>query len=82
MYGQIIYVQRGLRGLTVEVSFYLFFSYCFLWGRFVRFVSTPAILERFVSIEREILQIGSSVEANELTQTHNKGILIKSSKCM
>ncbi|XP_021295055.1 uncharacterized protein LOC110424725 [Herrania umbratica] len=34
--------------------------------RFVRFVSTPAVLERFVSIEREILQIEGSVQANEL----------------
>ena len=30
------------------------------------FVSTPAILERFVIIEREILQIERSVQANEL----------------
>ncbi|XP_071724392.1 COP1-interacting protein 7-like, partial [Rutidosis leptorrhynchoides] len=29
---------------------------------FVRFVSTPAILERFVSLEREIFQIDSSVQ--------------------
>ncbi|XP_050286878.1 COP1-interacting protein 7 isoform X2 [Quercus robur] len=33
--------------------------------RFVRFVSTPAVLERFVSIEKEILQIESSVQVNE-----------------
>lgn len=33
--------------------------------RFVRFVSTPAVLERFVSIEREILQIESSVQLEE-----------------
>ncbi|KAK7246555.1 hypothetical protein RIF29_41424 [Crotalaria pallida] len=32
--------------------------------RFVRFVSTPAVLERFVSIENEILQIESSYQAN------------------
>ncbi|KAI4296673.1 hypothetical protein L6164_036614 [Bauhinia variegata] len=31
--------------------------------RFVRFVSTPAVLERFVIIEREILQIESSFQA-------------------
>ena len=30
------------------------------------FVSTPAVLERFVTIEREILQIERSVQANEL----------------
>ncbi|CAK7350651.1 unnamed protein product [Dovyalis caffra] len=39
--------------------------------RFVRFVSTPAVLERFVSLEREILQIEeSSVQANELSNTN------------
>ncbi|KAJ4977045.1 hypothetical protein NE237_002151 [Protea cynaroides] len=35
--------------------------------RFVRFVSTPEVLERFVTIEREILQIDSSVQSNELS---------------
>ncbi|KAK7302743.1 hypothetical protein RJT34_13639 [Clitoria ternatea] len=35
--------------------------------RFVRFVSTPAILERFVTIEKEILQIESSYHANALS---------------
>ncbi|OIT00444.1 PREDICTED: uncharacterized protein LOC109228956 [Nicotiana attenuata] len=33
--------------------------------RFVGFVSTPEILERFVTIEREITQIESSVQSNE-----------------
>lgn len=37
--------------------------------RFVRFVSTPEVLERFVTIEREILQIESSIQANELSNT-------------
>ncbi|KAJ6769785.1 CSL1 [Salix purpurea] len=42
--------------------------------RFVRFVSTPAVLERFVSLEREILQIEeSSVQANELSNTNVAG---------
>lgn len=31
----------------------------------MRFVSTPAVLERFVSIEKEILQIESSVQIEE-----------------
>ncbi|KAF5728022.1 hypothetical protein HS088_TW21G00164 [Tripterygium wilfordii] len=35
--------------------------------RFVRFVSTPELLERFVTIEREIDQIESSVQSNELS---------------
>nr|KYP62957.1 hypothetical protein KK1_017518 [Cajanus cajan] len=35
--------------------------------RFVRFVSTPAILERFVTIENEIRQIESSFQANTLS---------------
>ncbi|KAJ6885804.1 COP1-interacting protein 7-like [Populus alba x Populus x berolinensis] len=44
--------------------------------RFVRFVSTPAVLERFVSLEREILQIEeSSVQANELSNTNVAGQL-------
>ncbi|KAL8510320.1 hypothetical protein ACS0TY_017215 [Phlomoides rotata] len=33
--------------------------------RFVRFVSTPEVLERFVTTEREINQIESSIESNE-----------------
>ncbi|KAL9686917.1 hypothetical protein QQ045_031311 [Rhodiola kirilowii] len=33
--------------------------------RFVRFVSSPEILERFVSIENEIQQIESSIQSNE-----------------
>ncbi|KAJ6767144.1 CSL1 [Salix purpurea] len=44
--------------------------------RFVRFVSTPAVLERFVSLEREILQIEeSAVQANELSNTNVAGQL-------
>lgn len=35
----------------------------------MRFVSTPAVLERFVSIEKEILQIKISIHANELSDT-------------
>ncbi|KAL2589097.1 hypothetical protein AAZV13_13G209300 [Glycine max] len=37
--------------------------------RFVRFVSTPAILERFASLENEILQIESSFQANALSMS-------------
>ncbi|KAL7103592.1 hypothetical protein ACP275_08G189100 [Erythranthe tilingii] len=33
--------------------------------RFVRFVSTPEVLERFVTIEREIDQIETSIESND-----------------
>ncbi|KAJ6738121.1 CSL1 [Salix koriyanagi] len=44
--------------------------------RFVRFVSTPAVLERFVNLEREILQIEeSAVQANELSNTNVAGQL-------
>ncbi|KAL9392547.1 hypothetical protein Peur_016467 [Populus x canadensis] len=44
--------------------------------RFVRFVSTPAVLERFVSLERDILQIEeSAVHANELSNTNVAGQL-------
>ncbi|KAK4787027.1 hypothetical protein SAY86_010860 [Trapa natans] len=38
--------------------------------RFVRFVSTPEILERFITLEKEISQIESSVQANELEKAH------------
>ncbi|PNX70459.1 cop1-interacting protein 7, partial [Trifolium pratense] len=33
--------------------------------RFVRFVSTPEVLERFVTIEKEIVQIEGSVQSSE-----------------
>ncbi|GLT69370.1 hypothetical protein SLA2020_415270 [Shorea laevis] len=33
--------------------------------RFVRFVSTPEVLERFVTVEKEIEQIESSIQSNE-----------------
>ncbi|GAV89675.1 hypothetical protein CFOL_v3_33089 [Cephalotus follicularis] len=35
--------------------------------RFVRFISTPEVLERFVTLEREIEQIERSVQSNELS---------------
>lgn len=41
--------------------------------RFVRFVSTPEILERIVRIEREILQIDSSIQSNELPKLEGTG---------
>ncbi|XP_010473309.1 PREDICTED: uncharacterized protein LOC104752776 isoform X1 [Camelina sativa] len=34
--------------------------------RFVRFVNTPAIIERFATLEKEILQIEHSIQANEI----------------
>ncbi|KAK9152659.1 hypothetical protein Sjap_000139 [Stephania japonica] len=37
--------------------------------RFVRFVSTPEVLERFVTIEKEISQIECSVQSNELSDS-------------
>lgn len=43
--------------------------------RFVRFVSTPAVLERFVSIEKEIVQIEVSIHANESSNTDEPGQL-------
>ncbi|CAH8387341.1 unnamed protein product [Eruca vesicaria subsp. sativa] len=36
------------------------------FDRFVRFVNTPAIIERFVTLEKEILQIDHSIQANEI----------------
>lgn len=43
---------------------------CFEFCRFVRFVSTPAVLERFVSIEKEILQIEASIQGSEFSTTN------------
>ncbi|CAH2047849.1 unnamed protein product [Thlaspi arvense] len=36
------------------------------FDRFVRFVNTPAIIERFATLEKEILQIEHSIQANEI----------------
>ncbi|KAL1210778.1 COP1-interacting protein 7 [Cardamine amara subsp. amara] len=36
------------------------------FDRFVRFVNTPAIIERFATLEKEILQIENSIQVNEI----------------
>ncbi|KAJ4887347.1 hypothetical protein Rs2_27095 [Raphanus sativus] len=36
------------------------------FDRFVRFVNTPAIIERFATLEKEILQVEHSIQANEI----------------
>lgn len=41
--------------------------------RFVRFVSTPEILERFIRVEREILQIESSTQSSEISNVEETG---------
>ncbi|PIN01134.1 hypothetical protein CDL12_26357 [Handroanthus impetiginosus] len=41
--------------------------------RFVRFVSTPEILERIIRIEHEILQIESSIQSSEIPNTEETG---------
>ncbi|KAH6792903.1 hypothetical protein C2S52_003380 [Perilla frutescens var. hirtella] len=41
--------------------------------RFVRFVSTPEILERIIRIEREILQIESSTQSSEIPTVEEAG---------
>lgn len=38
--------------------------------RFVRFVSTPEVLERFARLEKEILQIENSVQSSEFTNNN------------
>ncbi|KAL3345361.1 hypothetical protein AABB24_024365 [Solanum stoloniferum] len=40
--------------------------------RFVRFVSTPEILERFMRLEREISQIESSIQSNECSNGNSE----------
>ena len=44
--------------------FYLVYDF-YVVNRFVRFVSTPEVLERFVTVEREIEQIENSIQSNE-----------------
>lgn len=39
----------------------------------MRFVSTPEVLERFARLEKEILQIESSVQPNESVNGHGTG---------
>lgn len=39
----------------------------------MRFVSTPEILERFIGLEKEIIQIESSLEAYDLDIAHVAG---------
>ncbi|KAL8460384.1 hypothetical protein ACS0TY_032063 [Phlomoides rotata] len=41
--------------------------------RFVRFVSTPEILERIIRVEREILQIESSSQSSEIQNVEEAG---------
>lgn len=48
-------------------------EFVFLFGRFVQFVITPAVLEWFVSLEKEILQIENSVLTNDVSKTDLDG---------
>ncbi|KAF5478711.1 hypothetical protein F2P56_005250 [Juglans regia] len=41
--------------------------------RFVRFVSTPEVLERFVTIEREIVQIENSIQSCDSIEADGNG---------
>lgn len=60
------------RKLIIELKLSMIWLGCVLFNRFVRFVSTPEILERFVSIEKEISHIESSVQSNDLVNTHGE----------
>ncbi|KAL5538699.1 hypothetical protein UlMin_044812 [Ulmus minor] len=42
--------------------------------RFVRFVNTPEVLERFVTIEKEIEQIEKSIQSNELASSNAEAV--------
>lgn len=52
--------------------------------RFVKFVNTPEILERFVTIEREIAQIENSIQSNEQTNraTEAEGATLRGSAAL
>lgn len=43
----------------------LIYLFQFIFNRFVRFVSTPEVLERLVTIEKELVQIESSIQSSE-----------------
>lgn len=43
--------------------------------RFVRFVSTPEVLERFVTIEREIAQLENSIKSYEASNAADSGVV-------
>uniref|UniRef100_A0A2P2L5C4 Uncharacterized protein LOC105129180 n=1 Tax=Rhizophora mucronata TaxID=61149 RepID=A0A2P2L5C4_RHIMU len=58
------------RLVTLSMVFVFSFFNC---GRFVRFVNTPEILERFVIIETELEQIENSVQSNELMNADSEG---------
>lgn len=51
--------------------------FIYVRGRFVRFVSTPEILERFMRLEREILQIESSIQSNECSNGNSEEGMFK-----
>lgn len=46
--------------------------YILICARFVRFVSTPEILERFMRLEKEILQIENSIESNSISKSSSE----------
>ncbi|KAM3285155.1 COP1-interacting protein 7 [Capsicum chacoense] len=66
-------IPKGGYSITLKPSSthaYWFTKATFL--RFVRFVSTPEILERFMRLEREILQIESSIQSNECSNGNSE----------
>ena len=52
-------------GLILEA-----YSIGLLCHRFVRFVNQPEVLERFVTLEKEIVQIEGSIQSNELANSN------------
>lgn len=56
-----------------RILFSHLFSFSICGFRFVRFVSTPEILERIIRIEREILQIESSTQSSEMPTVEEAG---------
>lgn len=59
------------------ICLYEFVVLIFYAFRFVRFVSTPEVLERFVTIEREITHIEDSIQLNEHANGLNEAEGIK-----
>lgn len=76
MFFRFYVIDLVLQGLIYQLNRYLsmiillimVFNLITLY-RFVRFVNQPEVVERFVTLEKEIVQIENSIQSNELTSS-------------
>ncbi|KAF5461007.1 hypothetical protein F2P56_020836 [Juglans regia] len=67
-------ISRGGYSITLRPSgSYAYWFTKATLQRFVRFVSTPEVLERFVTVEREIVQIENSIQSSESIEADGNG---------